>query len=94
MTAYARSWARARSCSRRALPRTRSTAETGDGLGNCNNEIVLQLIRTQGVQACPGSVRFVQAMRAAGLCTGVVSSSANRGADVVVGDLAELLVRS
>ena len=55
-----------------------STAETVDGLGNRNNEIVFQLIQTQGVQAYPGSVRFIQAMRAAGLRTPVVSSSANR----------------
>jgi beta-phosphoglucomutase family hydrolase len=52
-------------------------AETLDALGNRKNEIVLRLIRSQGVEAYPGSVRFVHAVRAAGLRTPVVSSSAN-----------------
>jgi beta-phosphoglucomutase family hydrolase len=52
-------------------------AETIDGLGNRKNEIVLRLIREQGVEAYPGSVRFVHEVRASGLATAVVSSSAN-----------------
>src|SRR5215212_3546961 len=50
-------------------------AETVDGLGNRKNELVLQLIRD--VRAYPGSVRYLDAARDAGLRRAVVSSSAN-----------------
>jgi beta-phosphoglucomutase family hydrolase len=52
-------------------------AETIDGLGNRKNEIVLKLIREHGVQPYEGSVRYVNAVRAAGLRRAVVSSSTN-----------------
>jgi beta-phosphoglucomutase family hydrolase len=52
-------------------------AETVDGLGNHKNEIVLGLIHKSGVEAYPGSVRFLHAVREAGQGTAVVSSSAN-----------------
>lgn len=51
--------------------------ETIHGLGNQKNEIVLAKIRAGGVEAYPGSVRFVRAARDAGLSRAVVSSSAN-----------------
>jgi beta-phosphoglucomutase family hydrolase len=52
-------------------------AETVDGLGNRKNELVLQLIRDEGVHAYPGSVRYLDAVRDARLRRAVVSSSAN-----------------
>jgi beta-phosphoglucomutase family hydrolase len=52
-------------------------AETVCGLGNRKNELVLELLRHDGVEAYPGSVRFVEAARDAGLRRAVVSSSAN-----------------
>ena len=52
-------------------------AETIHGLGNLKNEIVLKLIREQGVQPYEGSVRYVEAAREAGLRRAVVSSSTN-----------------
>jgi beta-phosphoglucomutase family hydrolase len=52
-------------------------AETIGGLGNRKNEIVLRLIREQGVQPYEGSVRYVKAVQAAGLRRAVVSSSTN-----------------
>jgi beta-phosphoglucomutase family hydrolase len=52
-------------------------AETVQGLGNRKNEIVLKLIHEQGVQPYEGSVRYVNAVRAAGLRRAVVSSSTN-----------------
>jgi beta-phosphoglucomutase family hydrolase len=52
-------------------------AETIHGLGNRKNEIVLRLIRQQGVQPYEGSVRYVEAVHAAGLRRAVVSSSTN-----------------
>jgi beta-phosphoglucomutase family hydrolase len=53
------------------------TAETVHGLGNRKNEIVLRRIKQDGVEAYPGSVRFVRAVKEAGLPRAVVSSSAN-----------------
>ena len=53
------------------------SAETVDGLGNRKNELVLELIERQGVEAYEGSVRYVRAARDAGLRRAVVSSSAN-----------------
>ncbi|HWF51882.1 MAG TPA: beta-phosphoglucomutase family hydrolase [Solirubrobacteraceae bacterium] len=51
--------------------------ETVDGLGNRKNVLVMELIHTQGVQAYEGSVRYVHAVRDAGVPRAVVSSSAN-----------------
>jgi beta-phosphoglucomutase family hydrolase len=52
-------------------------AETVAGLGNRKNALVLRLIAEEGVEPYPGSVRYVRAVRDAGLRTAVVSSSAN-----------------
>jgi beta-phosphoglucomutase family hydrolase len=52
-------------------------AETVHGLGTRKNELVLRLLAERGVQAYEGSVRFVEAARAAGLRRAVVSASAN-----------------
>ncbi len=54
-------------------------AETVCGLGNRKQELVLALIRRQGVEAYEGSTRYVSAARDAGLRRAVVSSSANAG---------------
>jgi beta-phosphoglucomutase family hydrolase len=51
--------------------------ETVDGLGNRKNELVLELIERNGVEAYEGSVRYARAARDAGLRRAVVSSSAN-----------------
>ena len=51
--------------------------ETVTGLGNRKNELVLHVIREQGVEAYEGSVRYVRAAREAGLHRAVVSSSSN-----------------
>jgi beta-phosphoglucomutase family hydrolase len=51
--------------------------ETVCGLGNRKNELVLELIERDGVEAYEGSVRFVEAAVEAGLRRAVVSSSAN-----------------
>ena len=52
-------------------------AETVHGLGTRKNELVLRLLAERGVHAYEGSVRFVEAARAAGLRRAVVSSSTN-----------------
>jgi beta-phosphoglucomutase family hydrolase len=53
--------------------------ETVYGLGNRKNAILLDLIRAGGLAPYPGSVRYLEAARAAGLRCAVVSSSANAG---------------
>jgi beta-phosphoglucomutase family hydrolase len=53
------------------------SAETIDGLGNRKNELVLELIERDGVDAYEGSIRYVKAARDAGLRRAVVSSSTN-----------------
>lgn len=58
-------------------PEDAPQTETIDGLGNRKNEIVLRLIREQGVQPYDGSVRYVEAVRSSGLRRAVVSSSTN-----------------
>jgi beta-phosphoglucomutase family hydrolase len=47
------------------------------GLGNLKNQIVLRRIEQDGVKPYPGSVRYLDAVTAAGLHKAVVSSSAN-----------------
>jgi beta-phosphoglucomutase family hydrolase len=47
------------------------------GLGNRKNEILLAKLHSDGVEAYEGSVRYVRAVRDAGLRRAVVSSSAN-----------------
>ena len=54
-----------------------SSADTVEGLGNRKNETLLRLIRERGVEAYPGSLRFLHAVRGGGLPMAVVSSSAN-----------------
>src|SRR5215203_7173799 len=51
--------------------------ETVRGLGNRENELVLRLIREEGVVVFEGSVRYLEAAHDAGLRCAVVSSSAN-----------------
>lgn len=57
-------------------------APTVHGIGNRKNELLLETIEQRGVTPYPGSVRYLQAARDAGLAIGVVTSSAN-GASVL-----------
>jgi beta-phosphoglucomutase family hydrolase len=52
-------------------------AETVHALGTRKNDLVLELIRQQGVEPYEGSVRFVEAVRDKNLRRAVVSSSTN-----------------
>jgi beta-phosphoglucomutase family hydrolase len=52
-------------------------AQTVYGLGNRKNEIVLKIMADDGVQTYEGSVRYVKAVKEAGLPRAVVSSSTN-----------------
>lgn len=53
------------------------SADTVHGLGTRKNLLVLDLIRTRGVETYDGSVRYVRAVRDAGLRCAVVSASRN-----------------
>jgi beta-phosphoglucomutase family hydrolase len=65
------------------------SAATVHGLGNRKNELLLAKL-AGGVDVYPGSVRYVQAMRDAGLPRAVVSSSANTRAVLEVTGLDKL----
>ncbi len=52
-------------------------AQTVNGVGNRKNERVLAKICTDGVEPYEGTLRYIDAVRAAGLATAIVSSSAN-----------------
>jgi beta-phosphoglucomutase family hydrolase len=52
-------------------------AGTVHGLSNRKNELVLKHMAEGGIEVFDGSVRYVRAVRAAGMPTAVVSSSAN-----------------
>ena len=52
-------------------------ADTVSSLGDRKNELLLAMIHSRGVQAYEGSVRFVRAVREAGVRRAVVSASAN-----------------
>ena len=60
-------------------PDDQPAAETVHGLGNRKNELVLELIRRNGVMTYEGSVHYVRAVRDAQLHRAVVSSSATTG---------------
>ena len=65
-------------------------APTINGLSNRKNELVLRLIDENGVAVFEGSVRYVRAVRDAGLRTAVVSSSANTAQVLDVVGIADL----
>ncbi|CAL9666041.1 beta-phosphoglucomutase family hydrolase [Streptomyces sp. enrichment culture] len=52
-------------------------AQTVNGVGNRKNELLLEKIRTDGVEPYEGTLRYIDAVRTAGLATAIVSSSAN-----------------
>lgn len=66
------------------------TATTVNGLSNRKNELVLAKIAEGKVQVYEGSVRYVQAVRAAGMPTAVVSASANTAQVLEVAGIADL----
>lgn len=66
-------------------------AETVNGLATKKNALVNEKIRTVGVEVYPGSVRYLHAVRDAGLTTAVVSSSANAELVLQVAGLTDLI---
>ncbi len=66
-------------------------AETLTALSSKKNDLVQEKIRTVGVDVYPGSVTFLKAVKAAGLATAVVSSSANAAQVLEVTGLAQYI---
>jgi len=66
-------------------------AETVYALATRKNALVQEKIVTVGVEVYPGSVRYLHAVKEAGLATAVVSSSANAAQVLEVAGLADLI---
>jgi beta-phosphoglucomutase family hydrolase len=66
-------------------------AETVWGLSTRKNDLVQEKITTVGVDVYPGSVRYLHAVKDAGLATACVSSSANAAQVLQVAGLADLI---
>jgi beta-phosphoglucomutase family hydrolase len=66
-------------------------AETVYALATRKNALVQEKIVTVGVEVYPGSVRYLHAVKDAGLATAVVSSSANAGQVLEVAGLTGLI---
>lgn len=60
------------------------------GLSSHKNELVLEVLKRDGVEVYAGSRRYLDAVRAAGLRTAIVSSSANTNAVLEAGGVAGL----
>ncbi|MGW4772128.1 HAD family hydrolase [Nocardia sp. NPDC004278] len=70
-----------------ALPGEPSVA----GLGNRKNRLLLSFLERDGVHTYPGSVKYLAAVRAAGVKTGVVTASANAAAVLSAADLGRFI---
>jgi beta-phosphoglucomutase family hydrolase len=66
------------------------TAETVHGVGNAKNDAFNKQLSTNGVERYEGTVRYINAVRAAGLRTAVVTSSANCAAVLEAADMTDL----
>ncbi len=66
-------------------------AQTITALSTKKNELVQEKIVSVGVEVYPGSVRYLKAVREAGLATAVVSSSANAEQVLRVADLTQYI---
>jgi beta-phosphoglucomutase family hydrolase len=64
---------------------------TINGVGNRKNELLLSIIENEGVRPYPGSRRYIEAARAAGLKIGVVTSSANGEAVLEAANLSQFV---
>jgi beta-phosphoglucomutase family hydrolase len=72
-------------------PGDRPDAETVYALATRKNALVQEKIVTVGVEVYPGSVRYLHAVKDAGLATAVVSSSANAAQVLDVAGLSHLI---
>ncbi|TCO64824.1 HAD family hydrolase [Actinocrispum wychmicini] len=77
------------------LPEGKADDPPGDatvnGVGNKKNELLLAVIEEEGVRPYPGSRRYLEAARDAGLKIAVVTSSANGEAVLKAADLTQFV---
>lgn len=66
-------------------------AMTVHGLGNRKNDLLAEVIQAEGLSPYPGSVRYLEAVAAASLAIGVVTSSANAASVLEATDLARFV---
>jgi beta-phosphoglucomutase family hydrolase len=66
-------------------------AETVNGVGRRKNDLVLAELAEHGVEVYPGSVRYLRAVKDAGLLIAVVTASRNGRAVVAAGGFADLV---
>ncbi len=66
-------------------------AATVQGIAARKNELVLRELEEHGVEVYPGSVRYLRAVKEAGLPTAVVTASANGEMVIAVGGFADLV---
>jgi beta-phosphoglucomutase family hydrolase len=66
-------------------------AETVQGIATRKNQLVLRELDEHGVEVYPGSVRYLHAVKDAGLATAVVTASANGAQVVAAGGFADLI---
>jgi beta-phosphoglucomutase family hydrolase len=71
-------------------PKDPPDRETVCGLGNRKNQMVIEVIKTVGVDAYPGSIALVRYVRDHGLHTAVVSASANCAAVLEEAKIADM----
>jgi len=71
-------------------PKDPPSADTVAGLGNRKNEILLAMLRRDGVKVYEGSVRYLHAVRDAGLRRAVVSASKNAREVLVAAGIEDL----
>lgn len=60
------------------------------GLSNRKNEMILKVLERDGVEVYEGSRRYITAVRAAGIRTAIVSSSANTAQVLAAGGITDL----
>ncbi|MCF6733647.1 beta-phosphoglucomutase family hydrolase [Blastococcus sp. KM273129] len=66
-------------------------AQTVHGLSRRKNEVFLRELAVRGVEVYPGSARYLRAVKAAGLVTGVVTASTNAVEVLAASGLAEMI---
>jgi beta-phosphoglucomutase family hydrolase len=64
---------------------------TVQGIATRKNQLVLRELDEHGVEVYPGSVRYLRAVKDAGLATGLVTASANGAQVVAAGGFADLI---
>jgi beta-phosphoglucomutase family hydrolase len=66
-------------------------AATVQGIATRKNELVLRELEEHGVEVYPGSVRYLRAVKDAGLATAIVTASANGKQVIEAGGFADLI---